>query len=71
MPKDKIIKEVEEWVEENMPDKEIKYAEFESKHASGQENYAIYVADENIVIQENNYKNDDESKHHESEYKVH
>ena len=54
-----------------MPNKEIEYAEFESKHASGQENYAIYVADEDIVIQENNYKDEDKSKHYESECTAH
>lgn len=71
MPKDKIIKEVEEWVQENMPDKEIDSAEFESKHASGQENYAIYSADDDTVIQENNYKDEDKDKHRVSEYTVH
>lgn len=71
MPKDEIIKEMEEWLEENMPDKEIDSAEFESKHASGQHNYAIYTASDDKIIQENDDENEDKSKHHEFEYTAH
>ena len=71
MPKKKIIQEAEEWFEDNMPDKEIVSGEFESIHASGQENYAIYTANDDLVIQENNYKDEDESKRHETEYHAH
>ena len=71
MPKKKIIQEAEEWFKKNMPDKEILGGEFESLHASGQENYAIYTAYDDLIIQENNYKDEDESKRHETEYHAH
>lgn len=71
MPKEEVINELESWVEKNRPDEEIAYGQFESIHASGQENIAIYIAEENLVIQENDYKNPDSENHRECSYKAH
>ncbi len=71
MPKGEIIKELEKWVEENRPGEEIVYGGFESKHASGQENFAIYDASDDYVIQENDINNPNSEKHREFTYKVH
>lgn len=71
MPKEEIIKEAEQWVEDNYPDKEIAYMGIESIHESGQKNYAIYDASDDKVIQENDYENPDSENHREFEYNAH
>lgn len=68
MTKEQTIKEAKEWMEKNMPDFELVGGIFESLHASGQENLAIWTANDNQVIQENSTNNKDSDKHKEFEY---
>ncbi len=68
MGKKEAIKELKQWAEEEFPGQEAAYIAIESIHTSGQQNYAIYSADDNKVIQENDYKNEDEDKRKEKEY---
>lgn len=52
------INEIKEWVKENMQDKEVDGAIIESIHASGQENIAIYTADDDTLEQTNGINTD-------------
>lgn len=68
MTKEGIIKEAKDWMEKNMPDKELTSGMFESLHASGQENLAIWTADDNMVIQENSINDKSSNSYKETEY---
>ena len=68
MTKEGIIKEAKDWIEKNMPDKELTGGMFESLHASGQENLAIWTADDNMVIQENSINDKSSNSYKETEY---
>ena len=70
MSKEETITEIKNWIKDNFPDKEIAFIGMESIHASGQENFAIYDANENKIIQENDYKNPDSKNHREFEYEI-